>query len=219
MADRFTYETAERSSPLETYEWDSIWFEHADDFVKKRVLIIGDSISCGYRSFVNKRLGGKLYADGIGTSKAPDNPAYIALIEYVLSQRSDYSLVQFNFGLHGWHLDDGGYAASVLKIARYLKNKLPQAALAAALTPPVKNPENFSEEGERTPIILRRNAALRLAAEKTGAHVLDLYSVLKDKGALCRDDGVHQTDAGYDLLAAECVKIYHQLLKQDGGLL
>lgn len=90
---------------------------------------------------------------------------------------------------------------------------------SAALTTPVKNPENFSEEGERTPIILRRNAALRLAAEKTGAHVLDLYSVLKDKGALCRDDGVHQTDAGYDLLAAECVKIYHQLLKQDGGLL
>ena len=90
---------------------------------------------------------------------------------------------------------------------------------AAALTTPVKNPENFSEEGERTPIILRRNAALRLAAEKTGTHVLDLYSVLKDKGTLCRDDGVHQTDAGYDLLAAECVKIYHQLLKQDGGLL
>ena len=107
----------------------------------------------------------------------------------------------------------------MLKIAGYLKNRLPQAVLAAALTTPVKNPENLSEEGERTPIILRRNAALRLAAEKTGAHVLDLYSVLKDKGTLCRDDGVHQTDAGYDLLAAECVKIYNQLLKQDGGAL
>lgn len=48
-----TYEKEDRKKALETFEWDNLWCEHADDSTKKRILIIGDSISFGYRHIIN----------------------------------------------------------------------------------------------------------------------------------------------------------------------
>ena len=83
----FTYQ-GDNINTLETYEWDNIWWEHAENNEKERVLIIGDSISCCYRIIVNEMLGGKIYADGLGTSKACDNKQYMDCIKYVVSQES-----------------------------------------------------------------------------------------------------------------------------------
>ena len=85
---QFTYEYADRSEKLETYEWDNVWWEHARTTGVPRVLYIGDSISCGTRPQANRLAEGKLFFDGFGTSKAVDNPSFEALLKYVFSQQN-----------------------------------------------------------------------------------------------------------------------------------
>ena len=45
----YTYEFENRKTPLETYEWDNVWFEHTENDTDDRVVYIGDSISCATR--------------------------------------------------------------------------------------------------------------------------------------------------------------------------
>ena len=66
-----TYQWDERGARLETYEWDNVWWEHTEDRRAPRALIVGDSISCGYRGKVNELLAGEVRADGFGTSTSP----------------------------------------------------------------------------------------------------------------------------------------------------
>ena len=42
-----TYEAKNAENALETYEWDDVWFDRAEDSSLPRVLILGDSISRG----------------------------------------------------------------------------------------------------------------------------------------------------------------------------
>ena len=72
----FTYETENRCERLETYEWDNVWWEHADTEGVPRVLYIGDSISCATRRTATGAAGETIFFDGFGTSKALDNPYF-----------------------------------------------------------------------------------------------------------------------------------------------
>ena len=90
-------------SILEEIEWTQYWVEDTRRD-KKRVLLIGDSISVGYRSEVHKRLNGEAYVTAISTSKALDNPVLIREIDfYARAEDFEYEAIQFNNGLHGDH--------------------------------------------------------------------------------------------------------------------
>ena len=67
---------SEIKTKLEMFEWDNLWIEHADKEDIKRVLYIGDSISCGVRQVATSISNGEIYFDGFGTSKALDNPYF-----------------------------------------------------------------------------------------------------------------------------------------------
>ena len=71
-----TYERRDGSSPLETFEWDSVWMEHAEDTAAPRLLYIGDSISIPTRAHLNRIFGEAARVDGFATSKAADNPFF-----------------------------------------------------------------------------------------------------------------------------------------------
>lgn len=213
MSEGFTYEFGECASRLETYEWDNIWWEKPGDISKKRVLIIGDSISCGYREFVNEKFNAEIYADGFGTSKALDNGAYEKALEYMAAQYSGYEAVQFNNGLHGWHLSDEEYKMYYLKLVKLIKQLFPKARLIIALTTPARNRENPEEMSPRTERIIARNRAAKEIALFMGAKLNDLYSVLIDKQEVYRDDGVHLKEAGYRLLADSCVECFGSCIK------
>ena len=60
----------------ETYEWDNVWLDHAEDLSRRRVLYIGDSISCGSRHIATGQTCEEILFDGFGTSKALDNPYF-----------------------------------------------------------------------------------------------------------------------------------------------
>lgn len=214
----FTYESGEVSGRIETYEWDNLWWEKPALADKDRVLIIGDSISCGYRGFVNELFAEAVCADGLGTSKAADSPWYEKTLAYMASQRADYRLVQFNNGLHGWHLtDEGGYRDGCRALLLRIRALFPRAALVIALTTPARDKENLSRFSARNERVLARNASLRALALELGVPVLDLYEPLEKRPELFRDDGVHLLEEGYRVLAARCASCYRELLGAEEG--
>lgn len=58
----FTYEykdIKQKTGNCETYEWDSVCVKNTDNLVEKRILYIGDSISCAIRDVANAQTSGK----------------------------------------------------------------------------------------------------------------------------------------------------------------
>lgn len=201
----FTYEADDTHQKLETYEWDNVWLEHAPDNQMPRAMLIGDSISCGYRHLVTELADGKWYADGIGTSKALDNDYFPKLIDYVLAQENGREVIQFNNGLHGWHLSDGEYRKYYTVMVDFLLTKTNRLILA--LTTPTRDTADLRRLGERNERVLARNEIVcEIAAEKRLA-VNDFYTLTVDQPDLWLADGIHFKEEGYRLLAAQTVEM------------
>jgi len=212
MQDKFTYET-EQTVELETYEWDNLWWEHANDKEgKERILLIGDSISCGYRGFVNEYLKGEVYADGLGTSKGLDNEYFFSLIGYVIRQQKNGKLIQFNNGLHGWHLSIQEYRECYLEFIRYFKEMYPEKKLVIALTTPVRKSGDINQLDARNEEVIARNQAVLAIAESEGVAVNDMYAPLIGHPEYYSPDGVHLTAEGYRVLAKQTCEIIRELL-------
>ena len=201
-----TYETAPRLSPLGKYEWDDIWWDNAPDTVGKRILIIGDSISRGTRRAAGKLEGRGVFIDGIATSKAVDNPAFFALINYFAEAGHSYDALFFNNGLHGWHLEEEKYAPLLTETAKFIKERFAPKKFFIVLTTPVRKSKETENFDDINPRVLARNAAALETARELGAEVVDLYSLIENRPELYTQDGVHLIDEGYILLAEEIIK-------------
>lgn len=198
---RFTYEDKKVDGQiLETYEWDNIWWEHAPDTEKKRALIIGDSISCGYRDIVNRILGGEIYVDGFGTSKALDNPFFEKSLDLMIAQ-SGCKLILFNNGLHGFHLSYDAYKKLYIQCIGTLIEKYPNIKFAILLTTPTRTDDLKNANDERNKIICERNDAAKEVAAKYELDCIDLYELFSNAdGSLWRDP-FHLQQEGYEKIA------------------
>ena len=87
MSD-YTYESENKVEPLEKYQWGNVWWENARSVGVPRALYIGDSISCATRRFATAAEE-KMFFDGIGTSKAVDNPHFPDLIRSFTKQEPE----------------------------------------------------------------------------------------------------------------------------------
>ena len=202
----FTYEFENNLEKLETYEWDNVWWEHAATRNVPRVLYIGDSISCGTRRLATQTAEEKIYFDGFGTSKAVDNPFFPPSIRMFARQQGERSVVLFNNGLHGWHLDDSTeYAEEYEKTVKFLLDEFKGTPIVLLLTTSVADPE-------RDRRVVTRNLAVSAIAEKYGLQTIDLYSIVKSNPALLVGDGVHLKPDGYQLLADALVKCVSDLI-------
>ncbi len=195
----FTYQT-ENSAQYETYEWDNVWLEHADEPARKRVLYIGDSISCGTRHIATAETRQAILFDGFGTSKALDNPYFKDALHLFALQQGQRSAVLFNNGLHGFHLSDGTeYRDLYDDTVRFLLNEFEGTPIFIVLT------THIADDAQNQRVILRNRAA-REIAEKYSLPIIDLYAV----SAAVSDqltDGVHLTETGYRALAREIIRI------------
>ncbi len=199
MSD-FTYEREENNNPLETYEWDNVWWEHATTKGVPRALYIGDSISCATRRVATEEAAEKIFFDGFGTSKALDNPYFTESLHTFAAQQGERAVVLFNNGLHGWHLaDESEYAAAYEKMLSFLLDEFKGTPLVLLFTTHVK-------DAERDARVCERNRVVRALAEKYNLPTVDLYSLTKANSEKLSADGVHLTDEGYKLLAREIVK-------------
>ena len=178
----------------ETYEWDNTWIEHADDSNRKRILYIGDSISCGTRHIATNLTDCRILFDGFGTSKALDNPYFEAMLRLFAAQESRRDAVLFNNGLHGFHLDDKTeYRNDYDKMVQFLLSEFRNTPVFILLT------THVADEAQNKRVILRNLAATEVA-KKYHLPTIDLYSV----SAAMPDqltDGVHFTQSGYQALA------------------
>ncbi|MFA7636765.1 MAG: GDSL-type esterase/lipase family protein [Monoglobales bacterium] len=198
---KLTYEKTDSDNLLETFEWDRTWWSYANDNKTPRALFVGDSITCRYSPFVSDVVGDKILVDSFSTSKALDNPAFMPMVEMVMSQQSNYKIIVFNNGLHGFHLSEEEYGKWYGKRIKELREKLPEVKLIISLTTPIRKGENVSEIDDRNSRVTGRNAEAKKVAEEFGIETVDLYSLVIDKPEVFSHDGVHFLEAGYKLLA------------------
>ena len=199
MSD-FTYETENRSNRYETYEWDNIWIEHANEMNRKRVAYIGDSISVGTRRIATAHTNEEILFDGFGTSKALDNPYFKDSIRLFLNQVPNIDVVLFNNGLHGWHLDDETeYKALYNEMIKFILGEIKGAKLYILLTTAVVR----GNDNERVKL---RNIVAREVATKHSIPVIDLYNIVSTNLNEIWTDGIHPTEPLYEKIADEIIR-------------
>ena len=206
MSD-FTYQSAPTKGKYETYEWDNVWLDHANDTETPRVLYSGDSISCGIRRIATAQTGEKIYFDGFGTSKSLDNPWFKESLAIFAQQQPGRKIVLFNNGLHGWHLShEEQYGQYLEDMILYLKQHFEGTPVAVVLTTWIADERNL-------PVVHKRNAAALQVAEKLNVPVIDLYSVSEANKDLI-SDGIHFKEEGYQKLAAAIIARVKEIIPE-----
>ncbi|MEY4938485.1 MAG: hypothetical protein RIQ93_220 [Verrucomicrobiota bacterium] len=200
--ERYDYRT-----PREAHDWCTITLKTrpANGPDLPLVLLIGDSITVRYSAEVSAALKDKAYVSLLGTSKAVGDPALLDEIKLVLRQNA-YSVIQFNYGLHGG-LD--GFRTGFADVLATLQRYAPGAKLVWATT----TPRRPKEEGALDQGVIDRN---RIAASHIGAaglEVNDLYTlVAKHPKPGWDGGGVHFTAEGTALQSRQVAQAITSLL-------
>lgn len=198
-------------SQLEPIEWTQYWAENTGKD-KPRVLLIGDSISVGYRSHVQAEILDTHYITAISTSKALDHPAYIRELLFFAEQENyAYPIIHFNNGLHGFHLNAEDYGRHYRKVLSALRQAYPESEIVLALSTPItKDDDHTVFDPALNEIVRQRNEVVRAIAAEAGMKTDDLYSVSAAHPEY-RDgvnDGYHYNADGYRAFAkviADCL--------------
>jgi len=186
---------------LERIEWTQYWVENSGRD-KNRILLIGDSISVGYRSPVQERVLDTHYISAISTSKAIDNDNFIPEIRFLAAEENyTYDVIHFNNGLHGFHLDDAGYEAGYRKTIEFLRAEYPNARLILALSTPITAKGDTAVLDKDNDLVIRRNECVKKLGAEYGIEVEDLYTPVLGKAELRAADGYHYLPEGYQFIA------------------
>ncbi len=178
----------------EALEWTNTWWEQAESEDLPRVLLIGDSISVGYHTAVQKELDGLYYVDRFSTSKFISDPFFRRELELYASEYT-YRCIHFNHGLHGLDFPLEVYRDHYRRPLEMLLARCPRVILALS-TPitEVDHPDVLS--AELNPVVLARNEAVLRLAEEYRLPVNDLYEAVAGKPSIRKADGYHYTEEG-----------------------
>lgn len=191
--NEFTFEK-NLITPLETCEWDKTWIDRTADKETKRVLYIGDSISCATRTVATELSGYSVIFDGFGSSKGLDNPYFKPSLKAFAIQEPRRDAILFNNGLHGWHLEDKtDYLCHYESMIKFLMEEYPDTPIYVVLTTAITDPWDCR--------VKERNRSASLVAEKYGLPIIDIYTPIDENRHLVTPDKIHLTDEGYKLIA------------------
>jgi lysophospholipase L1-like esterase len=196
MEQKSSYETFEIGAtfPLETYEWDDIWFDHATDTKQKRVIVFGDSITVNYRFPLVENLRGEFCVDNYGTSKAADNPFLKENMRLILAQQN-HSIIYFCSG-HGTHQTAEDYERNVEKLVKWMVEAYPEKTL-------IISSRIYTAYEPKLDNTLQRNASLKRIAEKYGLLYDDIYTITEGRRDLLKENKVHLNEEGQKVVAAK----------------
>ena len=183
----------------EEYEWSNSWWDCANDAALPRVLLIGDSISCGYGPVVTKLLEGHVHVDRLGTSRSINDPVLLKETTIMLGEYR-YTAIHFNNGLHGSHLSGPAYAAALREYVQLLQRQGCGAKLIWGASTPITNPGDAKTLAENNSVVTTRNALAAAIMNETSIPVNDLYQAVVGKVELRSPDGYHYNADGYSLL-------------------
>jgi lysophospholipase L1-like esterase len=205
----------------------------ADAPAKKRVLILGDSISIGYTPFVQKMLAEEMVVLRPMRGDKPENcsgtTSGVANIDRWLQiDGGKWDVIHFNWGLHDLkHVKPDGKASDSATdppqatVEVYEKNlreivaklKATGAKLIFATTTPV--PEGKMAVYRTDADAVKYNAAALKVMKENGIAVNDLYAFAKPQlqQIQIQPANVHFTATGSETLAGEVVKAVRAAVK------
>lgn len=196
----------------ERIEWIDIWVTDANKDDLPRVLLVGDSITRGYFSAVEKQLAGKAYCARLTTSKCVSDPTFNDDLLLLLKQYK-FSAIHLNNGLHGWGYTEEQYRDGLSKTVVAMKKHAGDTKFIWATTTPVREKSDLQTFAERTDRVKVRN---ELAAEIMAKHKVstdDLFELVKNHADWQSKDGVHFNAKGNEALAKQVAESVSQQLR------
>lgn len=212
-----TFQKENTNNSLECFEWENLWHEHTTDCSLPRVLIIGDSISCGYRTELNRLSKGQFYTDNFASSKGIDNPFFLKSLALFTAQMPRCDSILLNNGLHGWHLTSEEYKAHYAALIAGLKKLSPSSGLSLLLTTPLCEENHKRALQQRNNLVCARNAAVLEIAAEHHIKTLDLYQPFYKQYRYFSKDGVHLTKRGYKKAACICMRHIKEEISKSGS--
>ncbi|MHC4518095.1 MAG: S8 family serine peptidase [Planctomycetota bacterium] len=194
----------------ERIEWADIWITNANTSDLPRVLMIGDSITRGYFSGVEKALEGKANCARLTTSRCVCDPVFFEELEMVLRQYP-FRVIHFNNGLHGWGYTEAQYAQAFPRLLDCLRRHNPEAKLIWTTTTPVRKRSAVEQLDERTERVRKRNEIAMQFVGEIDLAVDDLFGLVIDHPEYFSSDGVHFNSEGK---AAQVEQVARSILEQ-----
>ena len=156
----------------ENTEWSRSYAYHLVDAKKDlpRVLLVGDSICCGYEGNVRKILEGKVNVSYWASSYCVTSPNYLRLLAFHLDE-AKYDVIHFNNGLHSLGTRDADWEKGIKAAFALIRKKQPNAKLIWCASTPLKD-SNKTAKAKALNLIAAKEAA------RLGIMVNDLFALL-----------------------------------------
>ena len=184
----------------ENIEWLDVWIVDGVGTTLPRVLLIGDSITRGYRDETARLFEGKASVSRLATSKSLGDP--VLLEETALVARAYcWDVIHFNNGLHGSDYTEDEYGTAWPDWLALLRQCAPQAQMIWASTTAVRDKSNLCALGDFNPRVNARNAIATRIVDRENIPTNDLYSVSEPNPNYYADDGVHFNAEGVRAMA------------------
>ena len=168
-----------------------------------RVLLIGDSVMNGFHNSLIQSLDGIAIVDYWLTPKHLKSEHLFSDLKKVVSSHN-YTVIQFNIGLHGWpkgRILEHEYKPLLERYVQTIQDNAKDASLIWASTTPITEKDIPLLDKEFNPVISHRN---ELALDIMNANqivVNDLYGLVQDKLHLAKLDKYHWKPEGYKLMS------------------
>ncbi len=187
------------------------------------IILIGDSIRIGYEPTLRREL------EGLADVWAPEENVWDSgnvlrhLDEWVISRRPD--LVHINCGLHDIKkefgssspaVDIGQYESNLREIMQRVQSETHSYIIWATTTPVNQEWHRQKKEFDRFEAdVTAYNSVARRVAQEFGVPINDLYAVAMKGGrdSLLQPDGVHFTEAAYELMGKNTAGYIRRRLK------
>lgn len=186
----------------ENIEWLDVWLPNTNSHDLPRVLLIGDSITRGYGPQVEADLKGRAYVGRMATSKSLGDPALREEVALVLREQA-FDVIHFNNGMHGAGYSEEEYAAALPALLATLHRYAPNAKLIWASTTDVRQRDHLETVDPKTDRIVQRNRAAAAIVQQENIPIDDLFTLVRGQPDYHAQDGVHFSDKGSEILAAQ----------------
>ena len=208
----------------EDNEWTNLFWDTAWDDTRRRIFLIGDSITVNYRQAVQDWLyenNTGVSVDLYGTARCIVDPMYHNELNYMLSTVGHtYDVIHFSNGLHGkdleprrTYLTPEEYESGVRQAIESMKKFQPQARIIlATVTPMTKPGADIHVDKDYNFFVYERNEVIHRLAEEYHLDIDDLFTEVAENPAYAQDDGLHFTLPGSKLLGARIAKMMYEMM-------
>ena len=206
----------------ETIEWSNTWWEKANDVKQKRIALLGDSVTRGFRSKLNNRLEGRYVVDiCASSSQITDLLLWKQYKFFFECSELKYSQVFLHAGGHHGHdiqrcLDEeysDFFRMSYKKILDLVCENCSDIAVLS-YTPSVKK-GNLSEwDTLRNKELEARNKIVYDIAKEYGIPYIDIWNPFLTGNFVYRDF-IHFGDDGNEFIAEQCLSHINMKEKKE----